>query len=171
MAIILETERLVLRRFLPEDLDALFGFYSDPEVTRYIPDAPRSYEETRKELEWFLEGHPRFPELGLWATIHKGTGQFIGRCGLIPWTIEGQHEVEVAFALARDYWGQGLASEVATALVEYGYSRLGLRRLICVIEPQHQASIRVASKIGMAFERSAADEHGPFLIYARHKTV
>lgn len=168
---ILETKRLALRRFIPEDLDALFAFYSDPEVIRYIPDAPRSYEETRKELEWFLHGHPRFPQLGLWATLYKETGQLIGRCGLIPWTIDGQHEVEVAFGLARAYWGQGLASEVASALIEYGFSHLGLSRLICVIEPEHQASIRVATKIGMAFERSAEDEYGPFLIYARHKTV
>ncbi len=168
---ILETERLALRRFIAADLDALFAFYGDPEVIRYIPDAPRSYEETRNELEWFLHGHPRFPQLGLWATIHKETGQFIGRCGLLPWTIDGQDEVEVAFALARAHWGQGLASEVAGALIEYGFNHLGLSRLICLIEPENQASIRVATKIGMAFERSAQDEYGPFLIYACHKTV
>jgi RimJ/RimL family protein N-acetyltransferase len=168
---IFETKRLALRRFIPEDLDALFAFYNDPEVIRYIPDAPRSYEETRTELEWFLHGHPRFPQLGLWATTHKETGLFIGRCGLLPWTIDGQHEVEVAFALAKAYWGQGLASEIAGALIEYGFYQLGFSRLICLIEPENQASIRVATRIGMTFEKSSEDEYGPFLIYARHKTV
>ena len=169
MTIILETQRLLLRHFVMSDLDNLFAFYSDPEVVQYIPDAPRSYEETRKELEWFMNGHPKFPELGLWATIYKETGQFIGRCGLLPWTIDGQEEVEVAFALAKPYWGQGLATEVATRLVHYGFEHLHLSRLICVIEPENQASIRVATKIGMSFEREARDDYGPFLIYSMNK--
>lgn len=169
MTAILETHRLLLRHFVMSDLDDLFAFYSDPDVVQYIPDAPRSYEETRKELEWFMNGHPKFPELGLWATIHKETGQFIGRCGLLPWTIDGHQEVEVAFALAKPYWGRGLATEIATRLVQYGFEHLHLSRLICVIELENQASIRVATKIGMSFEREAADDYGPFLIYSMNK--
>lgn len=163
---ILETKRLLLRRFITSDLDDLFAFYSDPDVIKYIPDAPRTHQETKEELEWFLNGHPRFPELGLWATILKESNQFIGRCGLIPWTIDGQHDVEVAFALAKPSWGQGLATEVAQALVHYGFEHLNLSRLICLIDHDNQASIRVATKTGMKFEREAKDEYGPFLIYA-----
>lgn len=169
MTIILETQRLLLRHFVMSDLDNLFAFYSDPEVVQYIPDAPRSYEETRKELEWFMNGHPKFPELGLWATIMKETGQFIGRCGLLPWTIDGRNEVEVAFALAKSHWGQGLATEVAEGLVHYGFESLHLSRLICVIEHENQGSIRVATKIGMTFERESRDDYGPFLIYSMNK--
>ena len=82
--IILETSRLILRRQVLADLDSLFELYSDPDVIKYIPDAPRSYQETREELEWHMHGHPRNPDLGLWGTIHKQTGQFIGRSGLLP---------------------------------------------------------------------------------------
>jgi ribosomal-protein-alanine N-acetyltransferase len=163
---VLETQRLLLRRFVKDDLDSLFALYRDPDVIRYIPDAPRTYEETKEELEWFMNGHPKFPELGLWATIHKETGRFIGRCGLLPWTIDGRQEVEVAFALSKAYWGQGLATEVAQALVHYGFENVGRSRLICLIEPQNQASIRVATKIGMTFERDGQDEVGPFLLYS-----
>ena len=159
----------MLRHLVPSDLDDLFTFYSDPEVTQYIPDAPRSHEETREELEWFMNGHPKFPELGLWATIYKETGQFIGRCGLLPWTIDGQNEVEVAFALAKSYWGQGLATEVTQALVTYAFEHLHLSRLICLIDHDNKASIRVATKLGMTFEREAKDKYGPFLIYAMNK--
>lgn len=169
MTIILETQRLLLRHFVVSDLDNLFSFYSDPEVIKYIPDAPRTYEETKEELEWFMNGHPRFPELGLWATIYKETGQFIGRCGLIPWTIDEKNEVEVAFALSKAYWGQGLATEVAQALVEYGFEHLQLSRLICLIEHGNQASIKVATKIGMTFEKEGEDDIGPFLVYAMNK--
>ena len=169
MTIILETKRLLLRHFVHNDLDALFAFYSDPDVVKYIPDAPRTYEETKEELEWFLNGHPKFPELGLWATIYRETGQFIGRCGLLPWTIEGQQEVEVAFALAKAHWGQGLATEAAQGIAKYGFEQLQLSRLICVIDHDNQGSINVATKLGMSFEKEARDEYGPFLIYAMNK--
>ena len=80
---ILETERLLIRRLVASDLDDLYALYRDPEIRRYFPEGTLTLEETRDELAWFLNGHPDYPELGLWATIHKPTGQFIGRCGLL----------------------------------------------------------------------------------------
>ena len=97
---ILETRRLMLRHPVPEDLDSLYALYKDPEMRRFFPEGTLSFADTKDELEWFLHGHPRHPELGLWATILKETGQFIGRCGLIPWTIDGVLEVEVAYMLS-----------------------------------------------------------------------
>jgi RimJ/RimL family protein N-acetyltransferase len=164
--IILETKRLILRRQVREDLDDLWTLYCDPEITKYIPDAPLSFEETKEELEWFMNGHPKNPELGLWATILKENGKFIGRCGLLPWTIEGQKEVEVAYTIAQDYWGKGLGSEAAQAILQYGFEKLNLSRLICLIDSENIASQKVAEKIGMTFEKEGRDETGPFLIYS-----
>lgn len=166
---ILETERLILRRLLPEDLDDLFALYRDPEIRRYFPEGTLTYEETQEELEWFLNGHPEHPELGLWATIHKETHQFIGRCGLLPWTIDGQYDVEVAYLLSKAYWRQGLGTEVARAILNYGFEQLHLSRLICLIDPDNQASIKVAQNIGMTLEKMSQDESGSFLVYARNK--
>jgi RimJ/RimL family protein N-acetyltransferase len=166
---ILETNRLILRHLLPDDLDSLYALYRDPDVSKYIPDAPRTYEETREELEWFMNGHPKHPELGLWATIHKETGKFIGRCGLLPWTIDGQNEVEVAYLIDKAYWGLGLGTEAAQAILHYGFEQLRLSRLICLIDQENQASIKVARNIGMALEKEGKDEKGPFLLYSRNK--
>ena len=166
---ILETEHLFLRHLELQDVDSLFALYSDPEVRRYFPEGMLTYNETREELEWFLNGHPQHPELGLWATIHKETGEFIGRCGLLPWTIDGRHEVEVAYLLSRAYWGQGLGTEAAQAILEYGFQQLNLPRLICLIDAENLASIRVATKIGMTFEREGRDEKGPYLLYSTAK--
>ena len=166
---ILETDRLILRNLEIEDLDALWMLYCDPEITRYIPDAPRSYEEAREELVWHMHGHPRHPELGLWATIHKETGRFIGRCGLLPWTIDGREEVEVAYTIAREFWGNGLGTEAARAIMNYGFETLKLSRLICTIDPDNVASQRVAEKIGMAPEKKMDGWNGdgiPFWIYS-----
>ena len=166
---ILETKRLILRRLLPDDLDSLFALYRDPEIRRYFPEGTLTYEETKEELEWFLNGHPDQPELGLWATIHKETGAFIGRCGLLPWTIEQRSEVEVAYLLAKEYWGQGLATEAAQAIVAYAFERLNLSRLICMMYPENQASVKVARKIGMTLEKELEDEKGYFLLYSKTK--
>jgi ribosomal-protein-alanine N-acetyltransferase len=166
---ILETKRLFFRRFIPDDLKALFALYSDPEVRRYFPEGTLTYEETKEELEWFLNGHPAHPELGLWATIHKETGKFIGRCGLLPWTIEDRPEVEVAYMLAKAYWGQGLGTEAAQAILDYGFEQLQLSRLICLIDAENQASQKVAQKIGMTFEKEVDDGKGPALLYSTSK--
>ena len=164
--IILETQRLILRHQVLEDLDDLWTLYCDPEIIKYIPDVPRTREEAKEELEWHMHGHPKNPQLGLWATIHKETGKFIGRCGLLPWTIDGQNEVEVAYTIAREYWGQGLATEAAQAILNYGFEKLNLSRLICLIDPENIASQKVAEKIGMTFEKEGHDEIGPFRVYS-----
>lgn len=166
MAVILETPRLILRHQLLSDLDDLWALYCDPEVTRFIPDAPRTCDEAKEELEWHMHGHPKNPQLGLWATIHKETGKFIGRCGLLPWTLDGQNEVEVAYTISREYWGQGLATEAAVAIRDHGFYRLGLTRLVCLIEHENLASKKVAEKIGMTFEKEGHDKVGSFQIYS-----
>ena len=153
MVKILETERLVMRRLEPSDLEDLYALYRDPEIRRYFPDGVLSYEQTKEELEWFLNGHPADPRLGLWATILKADGKFVGRCGLLPWTIEGVPEVEIAYMIAKEYWRQGLGSEAARALVRYGFEVLGLNRLVALTDRDHEATQRTAISAGLGFER------------------
>lgn len=171
--VILETKRLRLRRLIIEDLDDLFALYRDPEIRRYFPDGVLNYEDTKEELEWHMHGHPEHPELGLWATVHKGTGKFIGRCGLLPWTIDGQYEVEIAYLLDKAFWKQGLATEAAQGILQYGFEKLHLLRLICMIDSENIASQRVAQRIGMTFEKESVvgyeGDNLPFFIYSIHK--
>jgi RimJ/RimL family protein N-acetyltransferase len=166
---ILETDRLLLRHLELDDLDDHYALYCDPEMIKYIPDAPRNYEEAREILEWHMNGHPKHPELGLWATIYKETNTFIGRCGLLPWHIDDRDEVEVAYMISKPYWGQGLATEAARAIRDYGFNKLQLSRLVCLIDEENLASIRVAEKIGMTFEKEGRDEIGPFHLYSINK--
>lgn len=166
---ILETERLILRCLSMDDLDALAVLYQDFEVRQYFPEGTLTYEETKEELEWIINVYYRQYGYGLWATILKDTGALIGRCGLLPWTIEQRSEVEVAYLLARRYWGQGLATEAARAIARYGFEQLNIPRLICLIDAENQASQRVATKIGMTFEKEIEDEKGPALVYSMQK--
>jgi ribosomal-protein-alanine N-acetyltransferase len=164
---VLATERLVLRRLTIEDLDDLAAIYADPQVRRYFPEGTLTYEETREELEWIIDVYYGRYGYGLWATIDKGSGRFIGRCGLLPWKVvpgqdggralagpdeypdeAGEVEVEVAYLLAADAWGRGLGTEVARAIVAYASEHLGISRLICLPDPENEASRRVAGKAG-----------------------
>ncbi len=164
--LILETPRLVLRHLEPNDLGALFALYRDPEIRRYFPDGTRTLDQTREELEWFLKGHPKFPELGLWATLEKRSGAFLGRCGLLPWEIDGRQEVELAFLIDKARWSEGFATEASHAITDHARDRLHLQRLICLITPGNAASVRVALKVGMSFEREHLDEFGLCHIYS-----
>jgi RimJ/RimL family protein N-acetyltransferase len=86
------------------DLWALYSLYQDSEIRRYFPDGVLSREDMKEELEWYMNGCPQYPELGLWATIHKESGKFIGRYGLLPWEIDGKLEIEIAYLLDKDFW-------------------------------------------------------------------
>ena len=164
--VILETERLSLRHLEMGDLEALHALYSDPEIRRHYPDGTRTRDETEDELKAFLNGHRRFPHLGLWATVERSSGDFLGRCGLLPWDIDGVAEVELAYLIDKRRWREGFASEASLAIVRHARETLGLKRLICLVTPGNVASAAVAKKVGMAFERDYVDEYGPCHIYS-----
>lgn len=170
--VILESERLRFQRPVMDEVDAYYTLYSDKETRQYFPDGTDgtlTYEETKEEVEWFLNGHPRHPELGLWSTYLKDSNEFIGRCGLLPWTLEGQDEVEVAYLIDKRYWRQGLGTEAALAIRNYAFEQLGLTRLVCMIDPNNEASQKVAQHLGMTLEKAMEDETGPFLLYSMEK--
>lgn len=160
---------MILRHFEMGDLDALYELYRDPQVRRYFWDGTRTLEQTRDELEWFLRGHPDRPEFGLWAAVERDSGAFLGRCGLLPWVIDGRPEVELAYLIDKRRWGQGLATEASLGIIEYARRQLGLRRLICLIVPGNAASAAVATKVGMAFEREYTGEWGLCHIYSSER--
>jgi ribosomal-protein-alanine N-acetyltransferase len=173
MTIILETNRLILRHLVLDDLDALFALYSDPEIRKFFPEGVLTLAETLEHLEWYLDGPRDHPELGLWATIHKETGKFIGRCGLLPWQIESKLEIEVAYLLDKKFWHQGLATEAAAGILTYAFKNLNLSRIICLMHPDNIASQKVAERIGMTLAgkvNGIAGDDFPTLIYSINKS-
>jgi|SRR5579872_2852615 len=161
---VLETERLTLRPLTPEDVDDLAAIYADPEVMRYF-EGIRSREQTRQEVEEVMKQYAR-TGVDFLATIHKENGRFIGRCGLLWQVIDSAQEVEVAYMIDRPYWGRGLGTEAARALKEHGFRDFGFRRLISLIDPENVASIRVAEKNGMHYERDVEFEGYLCRLYA-----
>ena len=159
------TPRLLLRELTPDDIDALAPILADPEVMRFSLSGPETREQTAAFITWCQEQYAR-SGFGLWAVVHTGDGRLIGYCGLSKWEIDGVHEVEVGYRLDPHYWGQGLGTEAAQAALAYARNRLGRRRVIAIIEAANVASVRVAEKIGMHWEKETILHDIPVRIYA-----
>jgi [ribosomal protein S5]-alanine N-acetyltransferase len=149
---ILQTPRLQLREFTPEDADALALVLSDPETMRYYP-APHGragYDRAGVE-QWIERNRQRYHDdgVGLWAMELKRTHQLIGDCGIIRQQVEGEHLYEIGYHLRRDFWGQGLATEAAIACRDWAFAHLKTDRLISLIRPENLPSRRVADRTGM----------------------
>lgn len=133
------------------DLDAFHGIFGDPEVMRWIPSGPsRDLDHSRERLQALLS-HQFRNGFSLWAVIEKETERFIGDCGLM--LVEGTGpEVELAYHLGREHWGNGYVSEAAAACVDFGLDELGIDEIVALSHPEHFVSRRVMEKIGMTLE-------------------
>ena len=161
----LRTARLVLRAVTPEDLDGFAAMYADPEVVRYVGDGtPATLEESREWLERAVNRNDRDG----WdmRTVRTLDGAFVGRCGIAVRRIEGVTERELGYILARAHWGLGYATEAATAMRDRALDVLGFRRLIALIAHGNDASVRVAEKLGMGYERDVVFHERPTMCYA-----
>ena len=143
MRLPIETERLTIRPLREDDAEALHEAWSDPEVFRFLPAEPSSsVDETRTRMARHLG-----KELALWAVEERASGEVVGVCGLIPVQGTGP-DIEVAYHLARRWWGQGIATEAASACVAAGLAD-GLPRVVAYAFADNAASIRVLEKAGL----------------------
>lgn len=144
----LETERLRLRPFCRRDLDAYAALKSDPEVMRYLVGGgaqPWDRGRAWRHLA-FLIGTWQLGDAGMWAVEHREAGSFLGVIGFAE--PEGWLGCELAWTLARRWWGNGYATEGARAALAYAFADLHKTCVISLIHPDNRASIRVAERIG-----------------------
>jgi len=144
----LETLRIEMRAFHPDDFDDLFALDSDPRVMKYFTGgkpAPRANVEAA--MRRILRYPALFPDLGFWYATRRDTGEFIG---FFCFKYAGRSpDIEVGYRLMYRAWGQGFATEGATALVRFGFDDLGLSRIIGVTHKDNVASQRVLMKAGL----------------------
>ena len=146
---IIETPRLIIRKFTKDDAHALKIILGDPEVMRYSLKGALDEEGIREYLRTIILDHYEKHGFGLWAVVHKEDDQLIGYAGLICQTIDKEECVELGYRLATAYWGKGLAQEAAAAIRDFVFTEMGLDRLISIIDPCNVRSVRVAKKAGM----------------------
>ena len=149
----LETARLRLRLFRPEDLDPMCEITSNPEVMRYIGYGhPLTREQTETNLNTIMRGFRR-RGYGRWALERRDAGRLIGYCGLSS----GNPEVgiELAYMLARAEWGKGLALEAGRAALRYAFEALGVASVAGLTLHGNQRSQTVLERLGLKFVRNA----------------
>jgi len=154
-----ETERLLLRRWRPDDIDALADIFALPDVWQY----PFGRGLTQAESAGFLDrqmDHWETHGFGMWAAELKADRTLIGYIGLaVPtWLPQVLPAVEVGWRLHPAHWGKGLATEGGAASLTYGFETLGLDRILAMVMPGNVASIRVTTKLGMHDWLTTTDE-------------
>jgi RimJ/RimL family protein N-acetyltransferase len=160
----LETVRLRLRPFRAEDLEPYAAMCADPVVMRYVGERGiLSREEAWEEMAT-LAGHWHLRGFGMWAVEERETGAFVGRVGLhYP---EGWPDREVAWALARPFWGRGYAAEAARVALGEAFGRLSWPRVISLIDPANTRSVRLAERLGERSEGEAVVRGHRVVVYA-----
>jgi RimJ/RimL family protein N-acetyltransferase len=164
--VILETERLRLRRLTLEDAEFVLELVNDPDWLRYIGDrGVRTLEDAR---EYLLRGpiatYALGAGLGLHAVELREDGVPIGICGLLE--RDWLEDVDLGFAMLPGFRARGYAFEAAAATLEYGRARLGLTRIVAIVSPENEASMRLLTRLGMRVERRLERESGEICLFA-----
>jgi RimJ/RimL family protein N-acetyltransferase len=154
--VFLETDHLVLRRFTEDDVENLVELDRDPDVMHFInggQPTPR-HEIESDVLPTFLDYYTRFAGYGFWAAIEKSTGRFVGWFHFRPARDAPPNEVELGYRLCKSSWGKGYATEGSRALIQKGFSELGVQRVVAFTMVVHVASRRVMEKAGLRLVRT-----------------
>jgi len=147
----LQTKRLILREMTLDDAQAVFGCCSDPEVFKFTGGkAHRTIEDSKAFLKEIGEKYKRGESI-VWGIFHRDDRKLIGDCAFINWSTR-QGRAELDYLLSREYWNQGLTTEVVKEVIQFGFEKMGLNRIQAICEIANVASSRVMEKAGMQFE-------------------
>src|SRR5215203_315598 len=137
----LETERLLIRKFTFDDLPRLIELRSDDEVIKYLGGRRlQNAEAIEKRLGFYIDCYEKY-DFGMCAMIWKATGEMIGWCGLQP--LEETGETEVGYGMIKEFWGRGIGYECARAWLEYAFQQTGATRIVAVAAPENTGSWRI----------------------------
>lgn len=145
----LETERLYMRRFRTDDIDVFSQILGQDEVGQWLPRG-RGY--TKNEVEKFLTNiikHWDDNGYGIWAVVEKESGNFIGHCGLNY--VKQCDAVELLYGFGKEYWGKGYATEAAKSALQFGFDKVGLKKIVAFTKIDNIASRRVIEKAGFRY--------------------
>jgi len=149
---VLETDRLRLRRLSVDDAGFILKLLNEPSFIQNIGD--RGVRTIADAQAYIRNGPVASYEkhgFGLWLVETKESGAHIGICGLLK--REVLEDVDIGYALLPEFWSRGYALESASAVLSYGSEKLGLKRVLAVVNPQNQSSIRLLEQIGFEFEK------------------
>lgn len=153
----LETERLILRPFTLDDLDASYEMNVDPEVSKYTGDGGvLSKSELKRRIEEDVMGDYKKYGFGRFAVELKENNKFIGFSGLKY--LPEYDVVDLGYRFIKEYWGRGYATESCQTSVKFGFETLKLEEIIGLVLPENIASVRVLIKLGFSFDKEVVED-------------
>ncbi len=147
----LETERCLLRKIEPDDIDDMYEYAKDPSVTEFLTWSPHPDKATTYEYVMYLQSRYKAGDFFDWAVICRDNKKMIGTCGFTRFDYNS-NSAEIGYVLNSEYHGKGIATEVSARVIEYGFENLNLHRIECKYMVENTASRRVMDKNGMTFE-------------------
>lgn len=151
----IETDRLILREYVPDDFDALFEIVSDAETMQHYPES-FDEEKTRHWINWNLENYVKYG-FGLWAVVLKETGEFIGDCGVTMQNIDGEMLPEIGYHIHKKHWRKGFAKEAAGAVRDWVFLNTQYDTIYSYMKYTNTGSYSTALAIGMKKLKEFAD--------------
>jgi [ribosomal protein S5]-alanine N-acetyltransferase len=148
-SVIIETQRLLLRKFTPDDVQLIYNLNNDQEVTRFTHDPVWNLNHAKEILEKNILPQYTLYNHGRWAVHLKPNHEFIGWCGL-KYRPE-LDEVDLGYRFMKQFWGRGYATEAAFASIKYGFEKLNLLATTGRAEPANIASCKVLERCGMLY--------------------
>ncbi len=145
--VIIETPRLILREFVPEDLAGLYSLYEESDTT-FLQPLSENREEELEKLKSYIHYIYGFYGFGLWAVCLKENGRLIGRCGLQVEFIGDQGDYELGYMISGKYQGKGYAKEAVRAILSYADEELEAPRVLLRIDDANLTSWHFAEKMG-----------------------
>jgi [ribosomal protein S5]-alanine N-acetyltransferase len=158
MEIIIETERLILRKFTVDDAPFMLKLLNTPSWLRFIGD--RNVHSLEEAEQFLLNGYMKSYEthgFGFYVVMEKATKKPIGMCGLVK--RDSLEDVDIGFAFMPDFMGKGYGFEAASATLKYAKNVLKLQKVIAIVDPENMVSIALIKKIGMTFEKMVQLSH------------
>lgn len=148
----LETDRLILRKILPSDINDVYDYAKNPNVARYVTwETHQTLNDSKKLIEYALDSYNQGAPEPIAMVLKSNPGKVIGTVGLIA--ISPKNRIfELAYVMGEEYWGQGLVVEAAKVLIDYAFKTFALERIQCRCNIHNPQSKRVMEKLGMTFE-------------------
>ena len=162
---IAETKSLLIREFNITDMPQLFALYQNKRNLRYMFQQEMDYAQFYDKYSAYIKHIYPFYDYGLWAVILKETGRVIGEFGLQHHSLDSREEITLEYILHPDFQGRGFASQTIRAIFRYARDVLAFNRIVAVIHPENIASICVAKKCGMHFEKEFLFQNQVFHLY------
>lgn len=164
----IKTNRILIRPFEMKDIDDFYAILCQEEVVKYLPEDIMEYEEVKQILGWLIGCYEQNTPKNIFkytvAIVNKGNGKVIGWCGFGPLDFD-RSQIELYYGLGKAYWGKGIATEASREIIKFAFNRVGIEKIVAVVNHENIGSVKVIENLGMVYVRKIEALESDFSFY------